>query len=66
MTVFGYNYFTDHYGSGNEIPTLLSYTGIHGLGGEYACEAINLVNGTATVQEPIVSRIWPCPDGAGR
>lgn len=51
MAVFGYNYFTDHYGSGNEMPGLLSYTGIHGSGGEYAYEALNLVNGTTTVQE---------------
>lgn len=51
MAVFGYNYFTDRYGAGNEMPALLSYNGIHGSGGEYAYEALNLVNGTATVQE---------------
>ena len=51
MAVFGYNYFDDHYKPGLKMPALLSYTGIHGSGGEYTYEALNLVNGNHTVME---------------
>ncbi len=49
MGVFGYNYFTDHY-SGNR-PAIFGYSGIRGSGGQYAYEALNLVNGARTIQE---------------
>jgi hypothetical protein len=52
MTVFGYDYFEDHYGKDRtkEI-RLLKYEGLWGSGGEYAYEVLNFANGKMNVQE---------------
>ena len=51
MSVFGYDYFMDKYGSTKALPALLSYSNMNRYGSEYAYEALNLVNGKNTVQE---------------
>ena len=51
MSVFGYDYFMDHYDSKRKLPALLSYSNGNRHGSEYAYEALNLVNGKNTVQE---------------
>jgi hypothetical protein len=56
MTAFGYSYLQDKYGRGRYLAlTLPAYTGTHGSGGEYAYEALNLVDGQRTV---IAIRNW--------
>ncbi len=50
MTVFGYDYFIDHYKK-KEMPALLSFSSLNRSGGEYAYEALNLVNGKNNVLE---------------
>jgi hypothetical protein len=52
MTVFGYDYFEDHYGKDRtkEI-RLLKYEGLWGSGGEYAYEVLNFANRKMNVQE---------------
>ena len=50
MTVFGYDYFTDHYKK-KEMPALLNFSSLNRSGGEYAYEALNLVNGKNNVLE---------------
>jgi aminopeptidase YwaD len=52
MTVFGYDYFEDHYGKDRtkEI-RLLKYEGLWSSGGEYAYEVLNFANGKMNVQE---------------
>jgi hypothetical protein len=52
LTVFGYDYFTDHakkVGVGE--PKLLSYEGLWGSGEEYAYEVLNFVNGKRNAQQ---------------
>jgi hypothetical protein len=50
MTAFGYSYLQDKYGRGRYLAlTLPAYTGTFGSGGEYAYEALNLVDGQRTV-----------------
>jgi aminopeptidase YwaD len=51
MTVFGYDYFIDHYKSGKELPALLNFSGLNGAGSYYTYEALNLVNGKNTILE---------------
>jgi hypothetical protein len=52
MTVFGYDYFQDHAkAQGLASPALLKFTGLWGAGGDYAYEALNLVDGRRTVGE---------------
>jgi hypothetical protein len=52
LTVFGYDYFTDHATSGGiATPKLLSYEGSWGAGEEYAYEALNFADGTRNVQQ---------------
>lgn len=51
MSVFGYNYFNDHYDTTKKRPTLLNYSGLKGSGGAYSYEALNLVNGKNDVLE---------------
>src|SRR5262249_34893798 len=52
MTVFGYDYLTDHYGDekSNSI-RLLKYQGLRGNGEEYAYEVLNFVDGRRSAQE---------------
>jgi aminopeptidase YwaD len=52
LTVFGYDYFTDHAkAAGIATPKLLSYEGSWGAGEEYAYEALNFADGERTVQQ---------------
>ena len=51
MSVFSYDYFTDHYGEERARQLrLLRYQGLWGGGGDYAYEVLNLVDGTRTAQ----------------
>jgi aminopeptidase YwaD len=50
MAVFGYDYFTDHYGADRAAKlAIFSHQGLRGSGGEYAYEALNFVNGMRDV-----------------
>lgn len=50
LSVFGYNYLSDHYGEENTRDiALLNYNGLYGSGGEYAYESLNFVNGERSV-----------------
>jgi aminopeptidase YwaD len=52
LTVFGYDYFTDHAkAAGIAKPGLLGYEGEWGGGEEYAYEALNLVNGQRSADQ---------------
>ncbi len=51
MSVFGYDYFIDHFDSEKKKPQLFSYKGKRGSGSEYAYEALNFVNGKRTILE---------------
>lgn len=52
MNAFGYSYLEDKYGAGKQAGLgLPAYTGLRGSGGEYAYEALNLVDGKRTVSE---------------
>lgn len=51
LSVFGYNYFFDHYDKTNKTPAIYGFSGIKGSGGEYTYETLNLVNGKRTVLE---------------
>ena len=52
LSVFGYNYLSDHYGEENTRKiSLLGYNGLHGSGGEYAYEALNFVNEERSILE---------------
>lgn len=52
MSAFGYSYFRDRYGDEAYAELQLPrYTGTHGSGGEYAYEALNLVDGSRTVSD---------------
>jgi aminopeptidase YwaD len=52
MTVFGYDYFTEHAAAaGLKAPRLLAYQGAWGAGEEYAYEALNLASGERTLAQ---------------
>jgi aminopeptidase YwaD len=52
MTVFGYDYFNDKFGEEKAgALTLLKHQGLRGGGGEYAYEALNLLDGHRTLSE---------------
>lgn len=52
MGVFGYNYFTDHYGEERAAKlALLKYQGLRGSGGEYTYEVLNFVDGKRNAQQ---------------
>ena len=52
MSAFGYSYLEDKYGAEKQAQLRLTqYAGTHGSGGEYAYEALNLVDGKRTVSE---------------
>ncbi|MCI0518195.1 MAG: DUF4910 domain-containing protein [Woeseiaceae bacterium] len=52
MNAFGYSYLEDKYGAEKQAGLRLpAYTGLRGSGGEYAYEALNLVDGKRTVSE---------------
>jgi len=51
LSVFGYNYFFDHYDANKPTPKIYGYPGLKGSGGEYSYETLNLVNGKRTALE---------------
>ena len=52
MAAFGYDYFTGHFGAERAATLrLLRHQGLRASGGEYAYEALNLVNGRRSAQE---------------
>lgn len=51
MTVFGYDYFIDHYDHNKGPLKIFNYSGIRGSGAEYTYEVLNLVNGRNSVLE---------------
>jgi hypothetical protein len=52
MNAFGYSYLADKYGAEKQAQLRLpKYSGTHGSGGEYAYEALNLVDGKRTLSE---------------
>jgi hypothetical protein len=52
MSVFAYDYFTDHYGEERARSVrLLEFQGLRGSGGDYAYEVLNFVDGRRTAQE---------------
>ena len=52
MRAFGYSYLTDHYGADRVASLALpGYRGLSGSGGQYAYEALNLVDGRRTVSD---------------
>ena len=51
LSVFGYDYFFDHYDASKPRPKIYSYSGLKGSGGEYSYETLNLVNGNRTALE---------------
>jgi len=52
MGGFGYDWFEDHSAAqGIPAPALTKRTGLWGGGGEYAYEALNLVDGRRTVRQ---------------
>ena len=64
MTVFGYDYFLDHYGVEKKPPALLNYNGLNGDGAEYAYEALNLVNGNndvSAIRNQLSAEFGPVP-----
>ncbi len=65
MSVFGYDYFTDHYGAEREAKLrLLQYRGLRGSGGDYAYEVLNLVDGRRTakdIRDAVSAEYGPIP-----
>lgn len=65
MVVFGYDYFTDHFGADKASTlALLKYQGLRGTGGEYTYEALNLVDGKRDIleiQERLSAEYGPVP-----
>lgn len=51
LSVFGYDYFFDHYDKNKSTPKIYSFSGLKGSGGEYSYEALNLVNGKRSALE---------------
>ena len=51
LSVFGYDYFFDHYDKSKKAPSIYGFSGIRGSGGEYSYETLNLVNGKRTALE---------------
>jgi aminopeptidase YwaD len=68
MAVFGYDYFTDHFGEGRASRVaLLKYQGLRGAGSEYAYEALNFVNGRRNVGQirfALTAEYGPVPSDA--
>ena len=63
MSVFGYDYFTDHLAANNlPRPKLLDFQGLWGSGEEYAYEALNFIDGKRDVGDIRLGTfdgIWP-------
>lgn len=65
MTVFGYDYLVDHLGAEKaEALALTNYSGLRGGGGEYAIEALNLVDGRRSmrdIRDALAAEFGPVP-----
>ncbi len=65
MTVFGYDYLTDHLTAKNlPLPKLLDYQGFWGSGEEYAYETLNFVDGKRNaeqIREAVSAEYGPVP-----
>jgi len=65
LTVFGYDYFSDHAkAAGVAAPQLLSYEGLWGSGEEYAYEVLNFADGKRNAQEirdAVLAEYGPVP-----
>ena len=65
MTVFGYDYFEDHFGRERTAAlALTSFEGVRGGAGEYAIEVLNFVDGRRGVQEirdAVAAEFGPVP-----
>jgi len=65
MHAFGYSYIRDRYGDDRyEALALPRFSGTHGSGGEYAYEALNLVDGKRTVsaiRDWLTAELGPVP-----
>jgi len=51
LSVFGYDYFFDHYDKNKPVPAIYSYSGLKASGGAYSYETLNMVNGKRTALE---------------
>jgi aminopeptidase YwaD len=61
LSVFGYDYFTDHYGAEREAKVrLLQFEGLRGSGADYAYEVLNFADGKRSAQEirDLVSAVY--------
>jgi len=65
LSVFGYNYLSDHYGENNtQKLALLNYSSPYGSGGVYAYEILNLVNGKRSamdIRNEVSAEFGPVP-----
>lgn len=65
MSVFGYDYFEDHFGDEkSRLIKVFSYNGLWGSGGEYAYEILNLVDGhrtAADIRNTVSAEFGPIP-----
>ncbi len=65
MSVFGYDYLTDHLDAKNlPLPKLLNYQGLWGSGEEYVYEALNFVDGKRNadqIREALSAEYGPVP-----
>jgi len=65
LSVFGYNYLSDHYGENNtQKLALLNFSSPYGSGGVYAYEILNLVNGKRSamdIRNEVSAEFGPVP-----
>ncbi len=65
MSVFGYDYFSDHAkAAGITTPKLLEYEGLRGAGGEYSYEALNFADGKRNalqIRDALSAQFGPVP-----
>lgn len=65
MSVFGYDYFIDHYGAERaKSLNLLDYEGLRGSGADYAYEVLNFVSGKRTardIRDAVSAELGPIP-----
>ncbi len=65
MSVFGYDYFSDHAkAAGIATPKLLEYEGLRGAGGEYSYEALNFADGkrnAVQIRDALSAQFGPVP-----
>lgn len=64
LSVFGYDYFFDHFDKSKPTPKMYSFDGLRGSGGEYTYETLNLVNGKRTaldIRNQLSAEFGPIP-----